>query len=198
MAATLILVRHAAHVHLNRVLSGRAPGVPLSGDGRAQAARLAVRLATHGVGAVHTSPIERAVATAHAIGAAAGVRVEEVDALTEIEFGVWNGRAFADLAGDAGWDRWNAERATARPPGGESMGEAQERIVAHLETVARAHDGATVVLVSHADMIRAAVCHVLGLDLGGYSRFDVGPASATTIVWGDRVARLVRLNEGEA
>jgi broad specificity phosphatase PhoE len=187
MTATLILVRHAAHVHLDRVLSGRMPDVPLSDAGRAQATRLAEALADRGVTAVQASPLTRAQETARVI--AGGLPVQTVDALQEIDFGAWTGRSFADLHDDPEWDRWNKERATARPPQGESMAEAQARLVAHLATVQ-----GTAVLVTHADMIRAAVCHVLGLDLGSYWRFDVGPASRTVLQWEDWGGRLVSLN----
>lgn len=194
MAATLILVRHAAHVHLNLNLSGRTPGVPLSEAGRAQAARLAARLATRGVDAVRSSPLDRARQTAAAIADAAGLDVEVAEGLQEIDFGGWTGLGFDALAGDPEWDRWNSARATARPPGGESMAEAQARIVAHLDATAREHDGGTVVLVSHADMIRAVAAHVLGLELDNLLRFDIDPASATTLIWGDGWARVNRLN----
>ena len=197
MAATLILVRHAAHVHLNRILSGRTPGVPLSEAGRAQAQRLAQRLAARGIAAVHTSAIERAEETAIAIADHAGMGIDRVEALNEIDFGAWTERGFDDLAGDPRWHRWNTERATAQPPGGEFMADAQARIVAHLDHMARDYDGRTLVLVSHADMIRAAVAHVLGLGLDNYWRFDIDPASATTVLWGEWGAKLSRLNEGE-
>ena len=172
------------------------PGVPLSETGSAEAARIARRLAERHPTVVQTSPIERAEATALAIANQSRVGVERIDALTEIDFGEWTGRAFADLIGDPAWDKWNRERATARPPGGESMAEAQARVVAHLEEMARARDGETVVLVSHADVIRAAVCHVLGLALDAFWRFDVDPASMTTVAWEHWGGRLVRLNEG--
>jgi broad specificity phosphatase PhoE len=187
MTATLILVRHAAHVHLDRVLSGRMADVPLSEAGHAQAARLAEALADRGVTTVQASPLTRAQETARAI--AGGLPVETVDALGEIDFGAWTGRSFADLHGNPEWDRWNRERATARPPGGESMAEAQARLVAHLATAQ-----GTTVMVTHADMIRTAVCYVLGLDLGSYWRFDVSPASQTVLQWEHWGGRLVSLN----
>lgn len=196
MAATLILVRHAAHVHLNRMLSGRAPGVPLSDAGRVQAARVAARVARLEPAAVLTSPVERAEETAIAIADQARVGLERAEALNEIDFGDWTGRPFAELAGDPDWDRWNRARETARPPSGESMAEAQARVVAHLAATAAAHDGERVVMVSHADVIRAAVCDVLGLTLDAYWRFDVDPASMTTLAWEHWGGRLVRLNEG--
>jgi broad specificity phosphatase PhoE len=197
LAATLILVRHAAHGHLDRILSGRTPGVPLTQAGRAQAARLAARLAARRPAVVHASPIERAVETATVIADAAGVELKHVEALNEIDFGEWTARAFDDLAGDPDWDRWNAERATARPPGGESMGQVQARVVAHLDAVAREHADETVVLVSHADTIRAAVLHGLRMSLNDYWRLEIDPASATTITWGDGWAKLTTLNERE-
>lgn len=196
MTATLILVRHAAHGDLDRRLSGRAAGSPLTEEGRAQAARLAARLASRGVDAVLTSPLERARETAAAIADAVGLSIQTAQPLVEIDLGEWTGRDFESLRGDPDWDRWNTERATARPPGGESMAQAQARIVGLLDEVGRADGGRTVALVTHSDMIRAAVAHVLGLGLGQLLQFDIGPASATTLHWGDWGARLHRLNEG--
>ena len=51
-------------------------------------------------------------------------------------------------------------------------------------------------MVTHSDMIKAAVCHVLGLDLGQMSRFDIDPASVTRVMMGDWGGKLLRLNEG--
>ncbi len=195
LAATLILVRHGAHVHLDRVLSGREPDVTLSEAGYAQARRAAARLRERAPVAVETSPVERAYETGRAIADFADVGLHVREQLNEIDFGAWTGRSFAELAGDPAWDRWNQERATSRPPGGESMEEAQTRVVTHLAAVAREREGRTVVLVTHADVIRAAVCHVLELELGAFWRFDVDPASATTLEWHGWGARLVRLNE---
>ena len=50
-------------------------------------------------------------------------------------------------------------------------------------------------LVSHADVIKAAVCHVLGLGIDAWPRFDVAPASITTLVIGEWGAKVVTLNE---
>lgn len=195
MTATLILVRHAAHGHLGHTLSGRMPGVPLSGDGRAQATALAARLARGRPTLVQTSPVQRARETAQAIADAAGAPLEVALALDEVDFGRWAGRRFDALDGDPDWARWNAARGSARAPGGESMVEVQARVARHLEELARAHAGRTLVLVSHADVIRAAVAHVLGLPLDRLLRFEVDPASATTVLAGEGWSRLLRLNE---
>jgi probable phosphoglycerate mutase len=114
--------------------------------------------------------------------------------LDEVDFGRWAGCRFDALDGDPDWTRWNAERGTARAAEGETMAEVQARVSALLRATAARHVGETVVLVSHADVIRAAVADVLVLPLDQLLRFDVDPASMTTVVMGENWARLVRLN----
>lgn len=196
LTATFLLVRHAVTADVDVRLSGRRPGVPLSAAGAAQAAALGARLAGARLDAIVASPLERTRETADAIGRAAGVVVETDDALVEIDVGEWTGVGFDRLHADPRWATWNAERATARCPGGESMAEAQARIVGVLRALAAARAGQVVALVTHSDLIRASVCDVLGLGLAGIHRFDIDPASVTRVVAGDWGARLLSLNEG--
>ena len=198
MAVMVLLVRHAPHDHLGTKLSGRMPGLALSVEGTWHAARLGERLAGQGLDRVQASPLDRTMETARAIAAAVGLSVEPVEALNEVDFGDWTGRDFSDLARDPHWDTWNSARGTASTPGGEGMVAAQARIVAHLQAIARdrERDGETVAMVSHCDMIRAAVAWVLGLPLDHLLRFDVDPASVTRIVLGDWGGRIMTLNEG--
>ncbi len=193
MTATILLVRHAAHVQLGRVLSGHAGDVALSAEGEAQAELLANRLAREPLDAVHTSPLRRARETAAPLAAAAGLAETIAAPLDEIDFGDWAGRSFADLGSDPRWHDWNTRRAEAVTPGGETMAGVQQRVLGHLRRVAHGSAGKLVAMVSHADVIRAAVAGVLGLSLGSVLRFDIDPASVTRIVagrWGERVASL--------
>jgi probable phosphoglycerate mutase len=118
--------------------------------------------------------------------------------MNEIDFGAWTGRSFAALRDDPHWRRWNLERAWERPPGGESMREVQLRASACLDRLAEAHPDAAIAAVSHGDVIRSVVAAVLGLPLDHYARFEVAPASVTTIARWRGGAMLVRLNEGLA
>jgi probable phosphoglycerate mutase len=74
------------------------------------------------------------------------------------------------------------------------MLEVQARAVGLIEARHREAEGA-VVLVSHSDVIKVAVAYYLGLPVDAWHRFDVDPASITTLVVGDWGARVVRLNE---
>jgi broad specificity phosphatase PhoE len=175
-------------------LSGRTPGLGLSAEGAAQAERLGARLSAERLDRVQASPLDRTMQTARAI--AGDLPVEQVAALNEVDFGDWTGRTFDDLAGDPQWDGWNRARGSASAPGGETMVAAQARIVTHLESLARDHDGESIAVVTHCDMIRAAVAWVLGLPLDHLLRFDIDPASVTRITLGDWGGRVLGLNEG--
>ena len=200
MATTFLLIRHAAHIHLDKLFSGRMPGVPLSETGRAQAARMGAALASEPIDQIVHSPLDRTSETAAAIAAARGsaVPVAAAAGLIEIDLGDWTGRSWQDFGDDPAWRDWNERRGSARIPGGETMGEAQARIVGCLAALAREADGRTVAVVSHSDMIRAAVAHVLELPLDRLLSFDVDVASVTRVVWGEWGARLLSLNERPA
>ena len=195
MTATLLLIRHAAHVELGRVLTGRRRDVALSRDGLEQAEIVADLLSVEPLAAVYSSPRERAWYTARTIAEQHEIAVTVADDLDEVDFGDWTGRAFAELEGDPEWTAWNETRGTARPPGGESMAEAVERAASALSAIAAEHDGATVACVSHCDIIRGAIAHHLGLPLDNMLRFDIDPGSVSRLMLGSWGARVMTINE---
>ena len=144
--------------------------------------------------AIVTSPLERCRETAEAIAADHGLTPEIDPAFIELDFGDWTGLSFPELERDRRWEPWNSRRSLNRPPHGESLGEAQLRAVRGLEVLRARLPDQAVAIVSHSDIIKAVSAHVLGLNLDFYHRFDVDPASVTTLVLGDWGARLLRLN----
>ncbi|HET8728707.1 MAG TPA: histidine phosphatase family protein [Alphaproteobacteria bacterium] len=195
MTTAFFLVRHAAHDQLGRVLTGRMPGVSLGAAGRSQAARLAERLAQERVTAVLTSPLERSCETAEPIVRRLGVPIRISESLNEIDFGAWTGRSFAELEAEVLWQRWNAFRSGTRTPGGETMAQAQARIVGLMERLRNELPGTGVVLVSHGDMIKAALAHHLGLSLDLFHRIEISPASISVVELGDWGPRVLAVNE---
>jgi broad specificity phosphatase PhoE len=195
VTTTFFLVRHAAHDQVGSVLCGRMTGVNLGSVGREQARRLAARLANESVASIQSSALERARQTAEPVAARVAQRVELNEGLMEIDFGAWSGRRFDDLERDSGWASWNKARAVSRPPDGETMLEAQARIVGAMERLGRAYPDRAVVLVSHGDVIKAALLYHLGLPIDSFARFDIDAASISTVVVGGWGSKVVRLNE---
>jgi probable phosphoglycerate mutase len=195
MPATILLIRHAAHVELGRSLSGRRRDVALSKAGLGQAAILADLLGTEPMTAIYSSPRERAWYTARDIAEPHALKVEIADAFDEIDFGLWTGMSFAELEDEPGWADWNTARGSARCPEGESMGEVVDRAVDAIRDIARVHDGQTVAIVTHGDVIRGVVAHYLGLPLDRVISFDVDPASVSRIEVGAQGGRVRSVNE---
>lgn len=198
MATTLFLARHAVHGLVDQVLCGRMAGVHLGEAGRHQATLLARRLGSVGLAAIYSSPLERARETAAFIGV--GTRCDPMveEALVEIDFGTWTGQRFGALRDEPDWHHWNGERDKARPPGGETMGEVQARAMRWAEAAAERHPDAAIAAISHGDVIKAMVAAVLGLSLEHYARFEIGPASLTTIALWPGGAKVLRMNEAPA
>lgn len=191
--ATVILVRHAVTPLMGRVLAGRLPGGALTVEGRRQAERLAERLSLWPVAALHTSPQERAKATAAPIGRRLRLPAGIEAGLDEIDFGEWTGRHVDALAPDGDWHRFNTYRSGTRIPGGETLLEVQTRMIGTLERLTARHPEGTVVVVGHGDPIRAALVHFLGMPLDLMRRIEIAPASLSVVdiaAWGPTVLRV--------
>ncbi len=198
MSTTFHLVRHGDHDQVDRSLCGRMPGVKLNANGQDQARAAGRRLARLRPSRILTSPLERARETAHLIGEETRCAVDIAEPLHEIECGEWTGKSFEDLHKDPHWKDWNEARAVTRPPGGEMMIEVQARVVSCLERLRRRYENARLVLVSHSDVIKAAILYHLGMSIDLFARIEVTPGSISTLIVGDWGAKLVCLNENSA
>ena len=192
---TLILVRHAVTAQTGPLLSGRAPGIPLSEDGQAQAKATAERLAALPIAAVYASPIERTTETAEAIAAPHGLEVRALPGVLEADYGEWTGGKLTDLAKTDLWKTVQRSPSRARFPGGESIAEMQARMVVALEEVVAAHAGELFVVVSHADPIKSAIAHYTGVHLDLFQRIVVSPASVTAFQLSAHGAAMVKCND---
>ncbi|MEV0002979.1 bifunctional RNase H/acid phosphatase [Micromonospora sp. NPDC050980] len=191
----LILVRHGESERtVQKRYSGRGD-VPLTARGRAQARATAARVAelAPSVAAVVSSPLSRCTATAEAIAPLVGnppVRTD--DDLIECDFGVWEGRTFAEVRD--GWpgelDAWLASTRVA-PPRGESFTAVAARTGRGVDRLRSAYPGETVVVVSHVSPIKLvlrdalaagdAFLHRLYLDTAGVSVLDLYPDGGVAV-----------------
>ena len=189
------LVRHGTHDLVNKALAGRMPGVHLGPTGRDEAVRLAKVFAYRDVTTIVTSPLERCRETAAPIAERLALDPVVDDRLIEIDCGTWTGVSFDQLAQDPEWGRWNSERQDAGMPGGETMVAVQRRVMGLVESLA-SEDREPAILVSHADVLKAAVMALIGMPLRWHDRIVIDPASVTTVDLWPGGGKVVRLNEG--
>jgi len=181
----VLLVRHGQTPTTGSTLPGRAPGLHLAETGQAQAQAAADRIAAlKEVAAVYASPLERTRETAKPIAAARGLKVRVERGLLEADFGDWTGAALKDLMKLPEWQTVQRYPSGFRFPNGESFAEMQTRIVGALDTLVARHPGETIVAVSHADPIKAALAQALGTHLDLFQRIIVSPCSISAVLYG--------------
>jgi ribonuclease H / adenosylcobalamin/alpha-ribazole phosphatase len=185
---TVLLARHGTHAEVGQVLSGRSE-IGLDERGRAEAAALARWIGDRPLAAVHTSPRRRT----HETAAVLGRPLITAPALDEVDFGRFTGQTFAALESDGDWTRWNAERDTARCPGGETMMEATARALNYLWALPE--NEAPTLCVTHCDVIRGVVARLLDLPFARMFQLGCDPGSVTTIALSAGDTRVIALNE---
>jgi probable phosphoglycerate mutase len=180
---TILLVRHGTTATTGTILPGRAPGLHLSERGTAQAEAVALRLGelTKKPVALYVSPLERARETAAPIAKVLKLRPFIDRGLLECDFGTWTGKKLNLLSRKAEWKTVQNSPSTFRFPEGESFGEMQQRVWSTLEKLARTHRGKTIVVVSHADPIKAAVTYAQGVPLDLFQRTVISTCSVSAI-----------------
>ncbi len=165
-ATRLLLLRHGqTELSAQRRYSGR--GNPALTDVGRQQARAAARYLAQrgGIAAVFSSPLQRAYDTAATAAKALGLDVTVDDDLIETDFGAWEGLTFNEAAQHDPelHRRWLRDTSTT-PPGGESFDSVLDRVLRARGRIIAAHEGTTVLVVSHVTPIKTLLR--LALDAG--------------------------------
>lgn len=191
---TFYLIRHASNDTIGKSIAGRMPGLSLNRTGQREADKLAARLGKKHIDLIFSSPLERAVETAVPLAKRLGLDIQISDELNEIDFGPWTRQTFEQLAELPAWQRWNSFRSGTRVPGGETMLEAQTRIVTEILRLGAEYPEQTLALFSHGDVIRAALAYFLGVPLDLFQRLEVAPASVSILLLSEDEPRVVCVN----
>jgi len=189
-------VRHGTTATTGSILPGRAPGLHLSEMGQSQASELAERIKelARKPTAIFTSPLERAKETALPIAEALRLRPLIDRGLLECDFGAWTGKKLATLSRRVEWRAVQNAPSTFRFPEGESFSEMQQRMWSTLERLAKRHRNRTIVVVSHADPIKAAVTYAQGVPLDLFQRTVISPCSLSAITFTDSTPIVLCVN----
>ncbi|MGB9632558.1 MAG: MSMEG_4193 family putative phosphomutase [Chloroflexaceae bacterium] len=191
----LLLIRHGTNDWVHGRLAGWTPGVHLNDEGRAQAAALSERLGDLPIVAIYTSPLERCVETATAIARPRGLQLRLIEQIGEVRYGEWQGAELKELYKHELWPGVQHYPSGTRFPNGETLGEAQMRMVQALDRLRALHPGQIIAVVSHADIIKLAIAYYVGMHIDLFQRLVINPASLTAIAFERMGPRLLAFNE---
>ncbi|MGE5250342.1 MAG: histidine phosphatase family protein [Bacteroidota bacterium] len=193
----LFLIRHGENDYSKTgKFAGRLPGVHLNESGRKQADDLGKALAGVPLKAVYSSPLERAMETAALIAGARNMEVIEEPGLLEADIGKWQGLSIRRVALTKYWRVVQHAPSRAGHPGGETFLQTQTRIVTALDAICARHKPRDLIAcVFHADPIKLAVAHYIGLPLDHFQRLGCDTGSATMLAIHEMGAYLLWLNQ---
>jgi probable phosphomutase (TIGR03848 family) len=179
---TLLFIRHGENDYLKKnIMPGRLPGIHLNAHGRDQAEELSRTLSAVPIKAIYSSPLERAVETAEPLAQMLGLGIQLRPELTDTDVGQWEGRSWKVLGRTRLWKVVQQTPSKFQFPGGETFVQTQIRIVRALDAIASAHVDELIAVVFHADPIKLAVAHYLGLPLDNFQRLNASTGSVTIL-----------------
>jgi alpha-ribazole phosphatase/probable phosphoglycerate mutase len=196
-ASTLVFVRHA-HVADNDAAEGaRLCGwfdSPLSRRGWTQVERLCARLEqAPRPAALYTSPLRRALSTAHVIGSRLGLPLRPLDLLREIHCGRLEGVPLVEVQRRYPC-LWHANLRQTDDgfhwPGGESYRDFRRRILRAVVGIAAAHPGEQVMIITHAGVIGQVLGALHGIRAARWEPFRPSNASLTVVDWVDTTGQV--------
>jgi broad specificity phosphatase PhoE len=180
---SLLLVRHG---HTYATEQGKLytdPQAELTERGLVQANVLASWIKKEKIEVILSSTAKRVVATAQIIGTTLKVKPILLTNLDEWRIGDWEGRSYLEVKKNDPdvYNAWSKDPIRNKPPGGESVIDLIERSRNELEALLSIYEGKTVVLVTHAGIIRSILVNALGMPVDNFWRISVPVGSLSRI-----------------
>ena len=169
----LLLIRHGENDFVKTgKLAGHLSGIHLNERGQKQAQALGEALIRVPIKAIYSSPLERAMETAAPVATAHKLDIIQEPNLVDANVGKWQGKSLKSLRLTKAWKVVQHSPSRFQFPEGESFIDVQTRIADTLESIMRKHSKPKdiIAVVFHADPIKLAVAHFLGLPLDHFQR----------------------------
>lgn len=193
----LLLIRHGENEFVKTgKMAGQSPDVHLNKRGHEQALELAEALKPVPLKAIYSSSLERAIETAEPIAEGRKLEIQLRPQLMDNDIGKWQGRTLKQVRRIKKWKIVQQAPSRFTFPEGESFLETQARIASTLDEIAASHKPKDIVaVVFHADPIKLAVAHYLGMPLDHFQRLGCDTASVTVLYLSETGAHLIKLNQ---
>lgn len=181
---SIILLRHSqSTANVDRILSGRLPGVTLTEQGRTDIQNVSHSLPA--LNLIRHSTVQRCHDSAQVVHDTltnSSPVMTPDNRFDEIDYGEWSGRKLDDLSKLSDWQQVMKAPHTVQFPGGESFTQVRDRVVegwnALIDDLPK--DG-TGLIITHGDIIKILVAHVVGAGLENIQHFTVRPAGTCTL-----------------
>lgn len=194
----LLLIRHGENDFVKTgKLAGHTSGVHLNERGQKQAQALGEALTQVPIKAIYSSPLERAMETAEPIATSHKLEILQEPRLMDADVGKWTGKSLKMLRQTNAWKVVQHSPSRFQFPEGESFMDLQTRIVNALEGIVKKYNKPKDILavVFHADPIKLAISHFLGLPLDHFQRLGCDTGSVSALYVGEMGANLIKLNQ---
>lgn len=145
-----------------------------------------------------SSDLSRAHSSAAIIATELGLTFTQDARLREMDFGEWDGLAWSEIEARDGerCQAWMEHWTVARAPAGESVPDVVGRVTEWLtSTLVLSSRVTSIAVVTHAGLIRSALCHLTGVPVEQMFNFPADYARATVVEVHDGVARVSLLND---
>jgi broad specificity phosphatase PhoE len=191
MSHIFYLARHGETAdNARRVFQGQA-GSGLNKLGKAQAQRLAARMARRPPNVIFASDLERAAQTAGAVATACNLPITLDPALREVDVGLWTGKGYDEISQlyPEEWAAWEAGL-DVRRGGGETYAELANRVDGAIANIAASQpDGTSILIVSHGGSIKSWVSKILNVGPEGLRALAGVANTGLTVVERDSKSR---------
>jgi probable phosphoglycerate mutase len=118
-----------------------------------------------------------------------------VEGLGEVKYGEWQGAELKELYKHELWPGVQFYPSGTRFPGGETLGEAQTRMVTTLDGLRAQHPKGIIMAVSHADIIKLAIAYYIGMHVDLFQRLEISPCSVSALFFTRMGPRLLAYND---
>ena len=183
MKTKFIMIRHGFSVANNEQRFAGHSDFPLTDLGKQQAERCAEALKNEHIDVIYASDLSRAFETALPVATSHGLEVIPHKGLREIFAGEWEGKTFDELDREysESFGIWKKDLGQAHPDGGESVAELFSRIISTLEDIAKAEEGKTVCIATHATPIRSVCVAAAGGSAEDMSKISWTPNASISL-----------------
>lgn len=192
VVTSIVLVRHGHTAQTEGGMLYSDPAAMLTDKGREQAKAAAAYLTKEKPDLLLTSPSQRVRDTAEIIAGQLNLSAGVFEKLHEWQVGQWEGRSYLDIKKSQPelYKDWTADPIRNAPPGGESIEGLYDRARECLDELLKNHGGKHIILVTHAEVVRALFVHALGMPIDNFWRVSVPTGSISKIDFSPSFATL--------